>query len=135
MTLDHALELWARWVISGGHEQRGFQSVIHMMMVTQCVFSGGGKPAGIPADGIEADIEAALLALRQSDMPAANAVRVEYMRQGTQLQKAMSLQLTLRTYRKHLQKGRAALLRHLAERRGGQWAVLFHLSTKKLNKV
>lgn len=52
MTLERRLELWARWIVTGCNSSRGgFASMLEMMMVTRCQFSGGGGEPGRDRDG------------------------------------------------------------------------------------
>lgn len=120
MTLDDALHLWAEWIVSGGHERRGFHSQIHMMMVTRCEFSGstGVSHDGIAVDGVEADVEAALMALREQSMDKADVIVAAYCKPGTDAQKALSMGISLRCFRDRKQQAKQFISRRLAERRG-----------------
>lgn len=117
MTLERRLELWARWIVTGCNSSRGgFASMLEMMMVTRCQFSGGG---GEPRDEIETAVEAAVMSLTAGDESAALVLRVEYGAWApksldgatTQLDKAHALGLSLRTYKRKLAKAR----KHVAE--------------------
>lgn len=112
MTLEHRLELWARWIVNGCNSSRsGFASMLEMMTVTRCQFSGGG---GEPQDEIETAVEAAVISLTIVDKSAARILRVEYGAWApksldgatTQLDKAHALGLSLRTYKRKLAKAR-----------------------------
>ena len=109
--------------------------MLHMMMVTHCVFSGSGKKAMTPDEGVEAEIESCLMQLRRENSPIPDIIKIEYMSDATHLKKADRLGLSLKTYRKRLKQGKQLILMHLAERRGGHWQAVLMLSTKKLNKV
>ena len=52
--LDSLFELWALWVRNGCNARSGFASMLEMMMVTRCQFTGGG---GAPNDSLETSIE------------------------------------------------------------------------------
>lgn len=131
MSLDEAIELWARWTVTGGSlNSGGFQSMLHMMMTTHCVFSGGGKKAITPDEGVEAEIESCLMRLRQQESPIPDVIKIEYMLDVTQLKKAERLGISLKTYKKRLQQGRQTILQHLAERRGGNWKALYLIHKK-----
>lgn len=117
MALERRLELWARWIVSGCNSSRGgFASMLEMMMITRCQFSGGG---GEPRDDIEASVEAAVILLTAADRTAARILRVEYGAWApksldgatTQLDKAHALGLSLRTYKRKLAKAR----KHVAD--------------------
>ena len=136
MTFSHAMELWARWLAAGCRESRGFHSQLHMMMVTRCEFTGatGHHDDGMPIDGVEAEIEAGLLLLRQQGKQAqAQAVIAGYCWSGTDPDKAYRLDVSLRTFERQKQAGRLFLLQHLAERRGGHWRAL--LSTENVRNL
>lgn len=64
--LDYLFELWALWVRNGCNARSGFASMLEMMMVTRCQFSGGG---GAPNDSLETSIEGAVTALTLVDAP------------------------------------------------------------------
>lgn len=135
MTFADAMELWAKWIASGRQTRRGFHSQLHMMMVTRCEFSGsGGTPDdGVPIDCVEAEIEAGLLRLRLTKPDQAAVVVAAYCWPGTDSDRALRLDMTLRTFGRQKKAGRLFLLRHLAERRGGHWRTL--LSTENVNKL
>lgn len=111
MTLERRLELWARWRVTGCNESSGFSSMLEMMMVTRCQFTGS---SGGPRDDIEAGVEAAVMSLRIVDNTAARILEVEYGAWApksldgatTQLDKAHALGLSLRTYKRKLSKAR-----------------------------
>lgn len=117
MTLEQRLELWARWIVNGCNSSRGgYASMLEMMTVTRCQFSGGG---GVPQDEIETAVEAAVISLTIIDRSAARILRVEYGAWApksldgatTQLDKAHALGLSLRTYKRKLAKAR----KHVAD--------------------
>lgn len=116
LSLERRLELWARWIFNGKTESSGFASMLEMMMVTRCQFSGGG---GAPRYDLEADVEAAVISLRMTDGSAAKILEVEYgawvpksLDGATkQLDKAHALGLSLRTYKRKLAKAR----KHVAD--------------------
>ncbi|MFA9209481.1 MAG: hypothetical protein ACEQSN_15015 [Yersinia sp. (in: enterobacteria)] len=122
--VDYLLELWARWIQNGCNEGRsGFASMLEMMMVTRCQFSGGG--GGSPRDEIETGVEAAVMALTAEDAKAALILRIEYGAweirtldcSSTQLEKAHALSLTLRTYKRKLAKSRSFVADFLEKRK------------------
>lgn len=113
--LEQRLELWARWIVGGCNSRSGFASMLEMMMVTRCQFSGGGEPK----DQIEMEVEAAVMSLTNCDEKAARILRIEYgaIENGawapksldkahTQMDKAHALGLSLRTYKRKLAKAR-----------------------------
>lgn len=119
MTLERRLELWARWIINGCNSRgAGFASMLEMMTITRCQFSGGG---GEPRDDIEAGVEAAVMSLTAVDKDAARILRVEYGAWApksldgatTQLDKAHALGLSLRTYKRKLAKARQHVASYL----------------------
>lgn len=135
MTLDDALDLWARWVVTGA-QSRGFQSMLHMMMVTQCNFSGSSsKRSSIDLDCVEADIEACLLSMRSGNDICADVIKREYMTDGSQFKKAAALQMPLRTYKRKLKAGKATVLQYLAIHRGGRWIALLKLSELEKDSI
>jgi DNA-directed RNA polymerase specialized sigma subunit, sigma24 homolog len=134
VSLDEAIELWARWTVTGGSlNSGGFQSMLHMMMVTHCVFSGGGKKAITPDEGVEAEIESCLMKLRREESLIPDVIKIEYMLDATQMKKAERMGISLKTYKKRLQQGRKLILMHLAERRGGHWQSTLKLSYPQKN--
>ena len=110
--IDALLDDWVDWVHRGGNAG-GFQSVLHKMMVTGCqTVSGGGSSPEIHT--IEADIEAALFVLANTQPYDLNLLRVNVLRyeygalslgwphDASQLDKAHRIGISLRTYRRHL---------------------------------
>ncbi|HGE7088428.1 TPA: hypothetical protein ACGB3K_005168 [Klebsiella aerogenes] len=120
--LDYLFELWALWVRNGCNSRRGFASMLEMMMVTRCQFSGGG---GAPNDSVETSIEGAVAALTLVDETAAVVVRIEYGAweirgldiNAPHIDKAHALSLSLRQYRRKLAKARSFVTEHLKESR------------------
>ncbi|EIY9888895.1 hypothetical protein [Escherichia coli] len=110
--LDSLFELWALWVRNGCNARSGFASMLEMMMVTRCQFTGGG---GAPNDSLETSIEGAVTALTVVDETAALVVRIEYGAweirgldiNAPHIDKAHALSLSLRQYRRKLAKARA----------------------------
>lgn len=109
--LEDLLEMWARWIVNGCNQRGGFSSMLEMMMVTRCQFSGGGGP---PSDYLEMSVEMAVTSLATQDKDAAYILRVEYgavthwsLGEATdQLTRAHALGTTLRTYQRKLKKAR-----------------------------
>lgn len=120
--LDYLFEQWALWVRNGCNSRSGFASMLEMMMVTRCQFSGGG---GAPNDALETSIEGAVALLSTSDETAAVVVRIEYGAweirgldlNAPQITKAHALSLTLRQYRRKLTKARSFVTEYLKESR------------------
>lgn len=120
--LDYLFELWALWVRNGCNARSGFASMLEMMMVTRCQFSGGG---GAPNDSLETSIEGAVAALALVDETAAVVVRIEYGAweirgldiSAPHIDKAHALSLSLRQYRRKLAKARSFVTDHLKESR------------------
>lgn len=117
--LDQLLELWARWVLNGKNSREGFSSMLEMMMVTRCQFSGGG---GAPNDAIETSIEGAVALLTLQDRLSAKVLRIEFGvwvlcgRPTTQLSKSIALGMPLITYRRKLEKARSFVAGYLEKR-------------------
>lgn len=111
--IDTLLDDWVDWVHRGGNSG-GFHSVLHKMIVTGCMVSGGGGGHSPEINTIEAEIEATLSALVNSKPLALNLVRVNVLRyeygaislgwqhDATQTEKAHRVGISLRTYRRHL---------------------------------
>lgn len=120
--LDYLFELWALWVRNGCNSRSGFASMLEMMMVTRCQFSGGG---GTPNDSLETSVEGAIAALTKIDETAAIVVRIEYGAweirgldiSAPHIDKAHALSLTLRQYRRKLAKARSFVTDYLKESR------------------
>lgn len=120
--LDYLFELWARWVRNGCNARSGFASMLEMMMVTRCQFSGGG---GAPNDSLETSIEGAVTALTLVDETAALVVRIEYGAWeirgldtcAEQIDKAHALSISLRQYRRKLARARSFVTDYLKESR------------------
>nr|WP_247751353.1 hypothetical protein [Citrobacter portucalensis] len=110
------------WVRNGCNARSGFASMLEMMMVTRCQFSGGG---GAPNDSLETSIEGAVTALTLVDETAALVVRIEYGAweirgldiSAPHLDKAHALSLSLRQYRRKLAKARSFVTDYLKESR------------------
>lgn len=121
--LDQLLELWARWAIAGYSNGRGssFASVLEMMMVTRCQFSGGG---GAPNDAVETSVEGVVALLKIQDELSARVLRIEYgvkrfrSNPQTQLGKSAAMGITLIRYRRKLEKARRFVAEYLAKRLG-----------------
>lgn len=117
--LDARLDLWARWIARGCNASgAGFASMLDMMITTRCQFNGGG---GTPNDSIETHVEGALAALTLVDEKAAFVARVEYgpywiytnTPAKTQIDRAHAIGMSVRTYKRHLTRGRAFLTDYL----------------------
>lgn len=121
--LDFLFEQWARWVYFEGYYGSGFGSQLEMMMVTGCVFSSGGR--GQLLWTIEADVEAAVMALAAVNHRSAKVVRYEYgawvLRgldsKAKQIEKAHALSISLSTYKRELATGRLFVAEWLSKRR------------------
>lgn len=109
MTLDGALEAWARWVHQGPLDGYGRSNTAVLMEilasgVTGSGNNGGGKP--LVCDGIEAAIEAAVMALAAKNdvgQRRARVLRAEYIwslpdESREQEAKAIRLGVKLETY-------------------------------------
>ncbi|UAN65888.1 hypothetical protein KGP16_27320 (plasmid) [Serratia sp. JSRIV006] len=120
--LDRVLEMWARWVWRG-YSGGGFCSMIDMMMTTGCVFNGGGR--GPALWSVEAEVEAAVMALAAVNGSAARVLRYEYGawalrgldEKAKQIDKAHALFMSLSTYKRHLAKGRAFVFDWMIKKR------------------
>ena len=110
--IDALLDDWVDWVHRGGNSG-GFHSVLHKMIVTGCVITGGGGYSP-ETQTIEAEIEAILFALVDSKPFELNLMRVNVLRyeygalnlgwkhDASQTEKAHRIGISLRTYRRHL---------------------------------
>lgn len=111
--INNLLDDWAIWVHQGGNA-KGFQSVIHKMMVTGCLISSGGGGYSAEIYTIEADIELCLLKLVKTAPHDLNLLRVNCLRyefdaktlgwrpEATQTDKAHRVGISLRTYKRHI---------------------------------
>ena len=118
--LHTLLEQWARWIKQGrpvGPGASGFDSMIHMMMVTGCQFSGGQSGPRAPNVGlasVEQVIDTAVVKLAAGDHPMrAKVLRVEYgvvrlknVRDPKQEHLAHALGMSVRTYKRNLAAAR-----------------------------
>lgn len=121
MTLDDALDLWARWCVQGqmmpAHStgQTGRVMEILRTGITGPGHNGGGKAPIL--DGVEPRIEAALLALAASGEAGHRRVRVlraEYLMPvlehgRAQEVRAIRLGMALAKYKKDLMNARKAV--------------------------
>lgn len=121
-SLDTIMEMWARWVHQGGVLPSS-ASLMEIMIANKGVmcFGSGGKKGPV-VDGIEARIESALMALAADKPMVAKVVRIHYGAirvpgvgpDATQLDIALKLNLSLRTYRRYLAQGREHITQSLA---------------------
>lgn len=119
--LDPVMEMWARWVHQGGYLPAS-ASLMEVMIANKGVmcFGSGGKKSPV-VDGIEARIESALMAIAGDKPMVAKVVRIHYGAirvpglgpDATQLEIALKLNLSLRTYRRYLAQGREHIQRSL----------------------
>jgi hypothetical protein len=132
--LDELLESWARWcdspsdVVSYGGSGG---SMLARLIDTRgdLNFGGGGGPAG-PVDTIETNIEMAVVSLGAQNQLAADVLRLECVagwwqvtsRRGIrgydprglgQLQNALALGISVRTYRRRLAEAREYVAQRL----------------------
>ncbi|CAI2030352.1 Uncharacterised protein [Serratia ficaria] len=122
--LDAVLEQWARWIRADGYGGSSFGSMLEMMMITGCMFSGGGRGQALWT--VEADVEAAVMALAAADRNAATVIRIEYGawdlggldKKARQIDKAHALFISLSTYKRCLAKGRGFIAAWLSKQRG-----------------
>lgn len=101
---ESMLERWALWVESG---QTHRQNVTHFLKIRG---NRGFGSRDLGHDGIESRIESAVSQLALTDVTAATVVRANYSRrhhQHSQLDIALSLELSLRTYERKLHKAKA----------------------------
>ncbi|MCG6268291.1 hypothetical protein [Vibrio furnissii] len=121
-SLDTIMEMWARWVHQGGVLPSS-ASLMEIMIANKGVmcFGSGGKKSPV-VDGVEARIESALMALAADKPMVAKVVRIHYGAirvpgvgpDATQLDIALKLNLSLRTYRRYLAQGREHITQSLA---------------------
>lgn len=100
---ESMLERWAYWAESG---QTHRQNVTHFLK-TRGNRGFGSRDLG--HDGIESRIESAVSQLALQDITAATVVRANYSRrhtQHTQLDIALALGISLRTFERKLQKAK-----------------------------
>ncbi len=124
--LDTALELWARWGISGGSTPGGRSMLAKLIDNKGELFFGGSATGGQPADGIEWAIEAAVLSMYAAEPMRSDVLRFEYgaadyqvaERRGIvdydpcgldQYQKAHALGISRRTYMRRLSEAREVI--------------------------
>ncbi|SPW74383.1 Uncharacterised protein [Escherichia coli] len=120
--LDSCLSYGRCGCAMAANARSGFASMLEMMMVTRCQFTGGG---GAPNDSLETSIEGAVTALTVVDETAALVVRIEYGAweirgldiNAPHIDKAHALSLSLRQYRRKLAKARAYVVDYLKKRR------------------
>lgn len=125
--LDELFELWARWCVSGGTQPGAAPSLLARWMDNKghMVFGAGGCG---PTDAVEERIEAAVLAISMTEPLTAKVLRFEYgvwsgagewrgkeAKALKQADKADALNVSLRTYRRRLAAGRAAVEARLGE--------------------
>lgn len=120
--INELFELWADWCLSGGDGAPVGASLMQKLIENKgvmCFGSGKGSPV---VDCIEARIEAAVMKIAARDHVTAQVIRREYMsiHDGdeplTQVRKAHSLGISLRTYERRLNKGRAFVLSELGQK-------------------
>lgn len=130
--LDDVLELWAVWVDQGGILPTGGASMLARMVDNKGMLFFGSSGAKTPADGVEARIEASVMALAKVNPIAADVLRLEVgagwapvvRRYGgrrsegleNQTQRAALLGISDRTYRRRLGEAR----RHVIKALGGE---------------
>lgn len=120
--LDSLLDAWAIWLASGGDYLNGSQSMLAKMIDNHGHLTFGSGPTG-PIEGIEARIESSVCALASTHLLTADILRLEYdaghgwvlKRRGlrrydprytTQSKKARLLNVSHRTYLRHLRTAR-----------------------------
>lgn len=122
--VDLALERWARWVHRGGVLPSS-ASVMEVMIANKgvmCFGSGGKKAVGV--DCVEAEIEAEIMKMANSNKPKlATVLRIEFgvyqqcavAANDSQLKKALALELSLQTYRNYLSQARRQVATRLEQ--------------------
>jgi hypothetical protein len=131
--LDELLERWARWCDSPSDACSGGSggSMLARLIDTRgdLMFGGGGGPSG-PVDTIETNIEMAVVSLGAQNQMAADVLRLEcvagwwqvtarrkirgYDPRGLgQLQNALALGVSVRTYRRRLAEAREYVAQRL----------------------
>ncbi|TOK32785.1 hypothetical protein CGI16_23115 [Vibrio parahaemolyticus] len=114
-SINELFEMWARWCLSGSDGAPASASLMQKLIENKgvmCFGSGKGAPV---VDCIEARIEAAVMKIAARDKVTAQVLRREYFsiednEPLTQVRKAHSLGISLRTYERRLNKGRAFVL-------------------------
>ena len=122
--LDELCESWARWVHRGGLAVSG-QSVLSKLIDNHGVMNYGSGGSGPTLNCVEADIEAALMSFYVVNPVAVDLFRLEYgaiKRLGfdpekPQFDKAHSLGISVRTYKRRLGLVRAHLTEKLTKSR------------------
>lgn len=114
--IDKCLDLWARWVSSGnfkdsiawGAYSLGYGNP-HQALCNPSTRDKGGKKTEYSGGEIEASIERALWRYQKMDgftkeAMDVEAFRMQYMRMGTQAQKADELNISLATYKRRVKR-------------------------------
>lgn len=120
--LDSALELWAAWNMPDSAHATGKSMLAKLIDNKGEILFGGSGPVSGPADGLESDIEAAVLAMFSESPMRADVLRLEYGAaywqvaarrgisgydwRGGQYEKSQALGISLRTYRSRLAEAR-----------------------------
>lgn len=139
MTLDGALEAWARWVHQGpldGYSRSNTAVLMEILAsgVTGSGTNGGGKP--LVCDGIEAAIEASVMALAAKNDVGhrrARVLRAEYIlslpdESREQEAKAIRLGVKLETYWNDLRAAKKAVRAALEARQ-----ITIHSNRKRID--
>lgn len=122
--LDELCESWARWVHLGGLAVSG-QSVLSKLIDNHGVMNYGSGGGGPVLNCVEADIEAALMLFYTGNPAAVELFRLEYgavKRLGfypdkPQFNKAESLGISVRTYKRRLGLVRTHIIEQLTRTR------------------
>ena len=122
--LDELCESWARWVHRGGLAVSG-QSVLSKLIDNHGVMNYGSGGSGPTLNCVEADIEAALMSFYVVNPVAVDLFRLEYgaiKRLGfdpekPQFDKAHSLGISVRTYKRRLGLVRSHITEKLTKSR------------------
>jgi hypothetical protein len=121
---DDVFNSWARWVNQGGNAPTG-QSILSKLIENKGIFFYSGGGSGPMLDCIEAEVELALSALHLDNPASVHLFRLDYaaIRQRgfdaskPQLEKALALGISVRTYKRRLSVARAFVINQLKNKR------------------
>lgn len=129
--LDKLLHAWAAWTYGGiGGIGSGGSMLAQLIDKKGEIFFGGSTGSSGPADGIEQQIEAAVMQMAAKDLQQADALRLEYCAgwwwvcerwsikdydpsTASQLDRARALGMSWRTYKRRLAAARDMIAERL----------------------
>lgn len=122
---NQIMESWARWVHQG-ELVSGYGSLMAKLIAQKGVMNFGSSGQKSPVlDCVEAQVEAALMALSRSNRKSAEVVRVHYgavtlkgvSAHALNRDKAHALDMSLKTYEAHLTRARKHIINTLGGKR------------------